>query len=335
MSAARPLRAEPEPLLSVEDLRTCFETEAGTSQVLAGVNLRLGRGEVLGLVGESGSGKTMTALSILGLVPEPGRIVSGEVRFDGQDLRRLDREALRQVRGRGIAMVFQEPQSTLNPVRTCGDQIGELLREHLRMGRAASRAQTLELLRSVHLPDPERVARQYPHELSGGMCRRVAVALALSCQPQLLIADEATSGLDRTIQAQILALLAELQAAHDLAVLHITHDLAVVAETAARVAVMYAGRIVETGPTSKVFAAPAHPYTRALLRARPGLLLAPRRLEPIPGVAPDPRNLPSHCPFQARCPFRVERCLQQDPEPRWLGPEHWSRCFVDLPGAVG
>ena len=335
MSAARPLRAAPEPLLVVEDLRTCFDSEAGTARVLTGVNLRVGRGEVLGLVGESGSGKTMTALSILGLVPEPGRIVAGEVRFAGQDLRRLDREALRQVRARGIAIVFQEPQSTLNPVRTCGDQIAELLREHLRLGRAASQAQALELLRSVHLPDPARVARQYPHELSGGMCRRVAVALALSCQPQLLIADEATSGLDRTIQAQILALLAELQAAHDLAVLAITHDLSVVAEMAARVAVMYAGRIVETGPTARVFAAPAHPYTRALLRARPGLLRAPRRLEPIPGVAPDPRNLPPHCPFQARCPFRVERCRHEDPEPRGLGPEHWSRCFVDLPEAAG
>ncbi len=328
-AAATPLRSP--PLLQVEDLRTQFESAQGTARVLDGVTFTLSRADTLGLVGESGSGKTMTALSILGLVPPPGRVVSGTVRFEGQELLALAPDALRKVRGRDIALVFQEPLGTFDPVMPVGAQVAEMLREHRRLPRRVASREAVEMLRRVHLPDPARVARQYAHQLSGGMGQRVAVAMALAGGPKLLIADEAASGLDLTIQAQMRELLAEVQHEQGMAMLWISHDLAAVAQVASRVAVMYAGRIVEIGPTRRVFDAPHHPYTRALLRARPRLERRRQGLEAMAGAAPLPTRLPAYCPFYDRCPARENRCKLEDPPERFVGPLHLVRCLVDPP----
>ena len=316
-------------LLEVEGLRTEFPSAEGIARVLDGVTFTLARADTLGLVGESGSGKTMTALSILGLVPPPGKVTSGAVRFEGTELLKLGPEALRRVRGRRIALIFQEPIGTFDPVMQVGAQVAELLREVGDVETRAADREAVDLLRKVHLPDPSRVARLYPHQLSGGMGQRVAVAMALAGRPKLLIADEAASGLDLTIQAQIRELLSEVQSERRMAMLWISHDLGSVAQVASRVAVMYAGRIVETGPTRRVFGAPHHPYTRALLRARPTLDRRRRSLEALAGAAPLPTRLPAHCPFYDRCPAREERCRQEDPIERSVGPAHKVRCLVD------
>jgi oligopeptide/dipeptide ABC transporter ATP-binding protein len=324
-------RSDPA-LLEVRGLCTVFDTAIGPARAVDGVDFELRAGETLGLVGESGCGKSVTALSILRLVPEPGRIVSGDVLLEGRSLLGLDERALRAVRGGRISMVFQDPISSLNPVLTCGDQVAEAVQVHERCGRRAARARAVEMLRRVHLPDPEGSAHRYPHQLSGGMCQRVMLAMALACRPSVLLADEPTTALDVTIQAQICELLREIQAELDMAILLITHDLGLVAEMAERVAIMYAGRLVETGTSAQLFAGPRHPYTRGLLASLPDL--APRRgpLPAIPGSVPHPARLPSHCRFHDRCAHRIAACATLDPPAREVEPGHAVRCLVDVDG---
>jgi oligopeptide/dipeptide ABC transporter ATP-binding protein len=301
-------------LLEVKNLRTQFPTRAGLVKAVDDVSFYLDRGELLGLVGESGCGKSMTALSIMRLIAPPGRIAGGEVLFDGRDLLKLSDAAMREMRGDDIAMVFQDPMTSLNPVFTVGEQIGEALRLHRKMSRKEARLATIEAMREVAIPDPARRLDDYPHQLSGGMRQRVMIAMALACNPKLLIADEPTTALDVTIQAQILELLNELRKQRELAVLLITHDLGVVAEVADRVAVMYTGRIVEESPVDELFARPKHPYTEGLLRSVPKLtgedVIKKERLETIEGVVPSPTDLPPGCHFAPRCPHRMPRCTE-------------------------
>jgi peptide/nickel transport system ATP-binding protein len=302
-------------LLEVKNLRTYFDTDDGIVRAVDDISFQLKRGETLGIVGESGSGKSVTNLSIIRLVPNPpGKIVSGEVLFNGSDLLLLSNEAIRKIRGRRIAMIFQDPMTSLNPVITVGEQIAEALRLHRKMSRKEARQATIEAMREVAIPDPARRLDDYPHQLSGGMRQRVMIAMALACNPKLLIADEPTTALDVTIQAQILELLNELRKQRDLAVLLITHDLGVVAEVADRVAVMYTGRIVEESPVDELFARPKHPYTEGLLRSVPKLttedVMRKERLETIEGVVPSPTDLPPGCHFAPRCVHRMPRCTE-------------------------
>jgi oligopeptide/dipeptide ABC transporter ATP-binding protein len=316
------------PLLAVEGLCVEFATEAGILRAVDGIDLRVERGETLALVGESGCGKTMTALAIMGLVPEPaGRIAAGHIGFDGVDLQSLTAAERRAYRGSRIGMIFQEPMTSLNPAFTIGDQIGEGLVRHRGLSRRAARAEAIEMLRRVHVPAPHERADDYPHRLSGGMRQRAMIAMALACQPALLIADEPTTALDVTIQAQILELLRELREATGTAMLLITHDLGVVAETADRVADMYAGRIVEEAPVGRLFAAPQHPYTIGLLGAVPLLAGRRSRLATIEGNVPDPLHLPPGCRFAPRCPFAEPRCHAEDPTLLELGPGHRAACL--------
>jgi oligopeptide/dipeptide ABC transporter ATP-binding protein len=300
------------PLLDVRDLRVVFRGEEGDVPAVRGVSLRIDAGETLALVGESGCGKSVTALALMRLLEANGRIEGGEIRFRGQDLRAVDDEGMRRIRGAQIGMVFQEPMTSLNPVFRIGDQIAEVLELHRGLPRREARRAAVELLRRVRIPDPERRVDQYPHELSGGMKQRVMIAIALACQPSLLIADEPTTALDVTIQAQILELLRALQRESGLAILLITHDLGVVAQFAERVAVMYAGEIVEEAPVREIFGSPLHPYTRALLRALPR---AGRRgrLEAIEGTVPSPRELPAGCAFATRCREALATCISEPP----------------------
>jgi len=309
-------------LLALEDLRVTF----GAARAVDGIDLTLDAGETLGLVGESGCGKTMTALAILGLVPHPG-CVSGAIRFDGRDLTHLEPAALRAVRGGQIGMVFQEPMTALNPVITVGAQIAEAVTLHDRIGRAAAHARAVELLHLVEIPEPAQRADAYPHQLSGGMRQRVMLAIALAGGPRLLIADEPTTALDVTIQAQILDLFATLQRRLGMAVLLVTHDLGIVAERAGRVAIMYAGRLVEDGPVAEVFAAPLHPYTRGLLASIPRAGVAGRRLAAIPGSVPDLRHRPSGCAFRDRCPDAVAACAHIDPALRQYPAARRAACL--------
>ncbi|HKY27690.1 MAG TPA: ABC transporter ATP-binding protein [Pyrinomonadaceae bacterium] len=301
-------------LLEVKNLRTYFQTRAGVVRAVDGVDLYLDRGELLGLVGESGCGKSITALSIMRLISPPGKIVSGEIIFDGKDLLKLSDQEMRQIRGDDVAMIFQDPMTSLNPVYTVGEQIAEALRLHRKLSRSAARAAAVEAMREVAIPDPARRVDDYPHQLSGGMRQRVMIAMALACDPKLLIADEPTTALDVTIQAQILELLNELRKSRDLAVLLITHDLGVIAETADRVAVMYTGKIVEESPVDELFARPKHPYTEGLLRSVPKLSIEDvakkERLETIEGVVPRPTDLPPGCHFEPRCRHRMPRCRE-------------------------
>jgi oligopeptide/dipeptide ABC transporter ATP-binding protein len=322
-----------EPVLEIRGLVTCFRTRRGTFAAVDGVDLELRAGETLGVVGESGCGKTVTALSILRLLPEPpARIAAGEIRFEGRDLLRLSEEEIRRVRGARIAMVFQEPMTSLNPVFTVGSQIDEALRLHTALDRAARRERTLSLLATVGIPEPARRMRDYPHQLSGGMRQRVMIAMALACEPAVLIADEPTTALDVTIQAQILALLDELKARFRMAVLLITHDLGVIAESAQRVAIFYAGRVVETGPVEAIFRAPRHPYTQGLLLAMPAAHAARgARLHVIPGSVPDPAALPTGCRFRGRCPREIARCATDDPKLVPVGPERAAACWNPVP----
>ncbi len=303
-------------LLEVNDLQTQFPTRSGLVRAVDGVSFYLDRGELLGLVGESGCGKSITALSVLRLISPPGKIVNGEILFDGKDLLRLSDAEMRQMRGDDIAMIFQDPMTSLNPVFTVGEQIAEALRLHRKLSRRDARRATIEAMREVAIPDPARRVDDYPHQLSGGMRQRVMIAMALACNPKLLIADEPTTALDVTIQAQILELLDELRKQRELAVLLITHDLGVVAEVADRVAVMYTGRIVEESPVDELFARPKHPYTEGLLRSVPKLtsehVVRKERLETIEGVVPRPTDLPPGCHFAPRCPHRMPRCTSED-----------------------
>ena len=301
-------------LLEVRDLQTQFQTRAGLVRAVDGVSFYVDRGELLGIVGESGCGKSITALSIMRLIAPPGKIVNGEILFEEKNLLALSDEQMRAIRGDDIAMIFQDPMTSLNPVFTVGEQIAEALRLHRKLPRKAARAATIEAMKEVAIPDPARRVDDYPHQLSGGMRQRVMIAMALACDPKLLIADEPTTALDVTIQAQILELLNELRRTRELGVALITHDLGVVAEVADRVAVMYTGRIVEESPVNELFARPKHPYTEGLLRSVPKLTEAEvkkaTRLETIEGTVPSPTALPPGCHFAPRCTHRMPRCEQ-------------------------
>jgi oligopeptide/dipeptide ABC transporter ATP-binding protein len=316
-------------LLQVRDLRTHFHTLDGTAQAVDGVSFDIAEGETLGLVGESGCGKSVSALSILRLVDPPGRIESGQALFRGRDLLALSKRDIRAVRGGQISMIFQEPMTSLNPVFSIGDQIIEAVQLHQKKGRADARAAAIDMLRRVGIPSPEQRVDEYPHQLSGGMKQRVMIAMALVCRPALLIADEPTTALDVTIQADILDLLKDLQAELGMAIILITHNLGIVAGMARRVAVMYAGKIVEMSPTADLFAEPRHPYTISLFKAVPRLDTERKeRLEAISGQVPNPRQWPSGCRFHPRCPMAQERCRREAPPFEEKRPGHWAACWV-------
>lgn len=326
-------------LLEVRDLQTHFPTRAGLVRAVNGVSFYIDRGEMLGVVGESGCGKSITALSIMRLIAPPGKTVGGEIIFDGKNLLKLSDAEMRAIRGDDIAMIFQDPMTSLNPVFTVGEQIAEALRLHRKLSRKAARAAAIDAMREVSIPDPARRIDDYPHQLSGGMRQRVMIAMALACDPMLLIADEPTTALDVTIQAQILELLNELRRSRDLAVLLITHDLGVVAEVADRVAVMYTGRIVEESSVQELFARPKHPYTEGLLRSVPKLttehVAKKDRLETIEGTVPSPTDLPPGCHFAPRCPYRMPRCTEEDIPLYQLENDVNVRCVLfDLASAV-
>ena len=317
------------PLLSVRDLRTTFRTGAGVARAVDGVSFEVGRGETLGLVGESGCGKSVTGLSILRLIQPPGRIEEGSrVELEGRDLLALDEESMRRIRGNRVAMIFQEPMTALNPVFTVGEQIAEVVRVHERAGRKAAWARAVAMLETVGIPAPAERAMEYPHQLSGGMRQRVMIAMALVLGPSLVIADEPTTALDVTIQAQILELLADLQRRLGTSIVMITHDLGVVAETASRVVVMYAGEVVEEAMVETLFAEAHHPYTEGLLRAMPRVGQERERLATIPGTVPPPTAWPSGCRFHERCPYAWERCVAEHPPLYQIGGGHISRCHL-------
>ncbi|MEU5553839.1 ABC transporter ATP-binding protein [Micromonospora sp. NPDC047793] len=318
-------------LLSLHDVVVEFDSRVGPVRALDGVSLDVAEGETLALLGESGSGKSVTAQAILGLLPRPaGRIAAGRITFDGTELTTASARRMRAVRGGEISMVFQDPLSSLNPVHPIGRQIGETLRVHRGLSKAKARAEALDLMRRVGIPDPARRIDDYPHQLSGGMRQRIMIAIAIALRPRLIIADEPTTALDVTVQAQILQLLSELQRDYRMALILISHDLGVVAAHASRIAVMYAGRIVETGPLRQVYENPAHPYTRSLLQSVPTLTAPTARLTPIPGTPPSPEALPPGCPFHPRCAWRVDLCTQQRPTlevlPTVYGPGRAAAC---------
>jgi peptide/nickel transport system ATP-binding protein len=322
-----PLLAEgAPPLLSIRELRVEFATDAGLLPAVRGVDLKIAAGETVALVGESGSGKSVTAMSVMRL--SEGRITAGSIQFQGRDLARLPEAEMRSIRGGQIGMIFQDPMTSLNPVFTIGRQLEEVLVLHQRLSARAARTQALELLQRVGISAPARRIAQYPHELSGGMKQRVMLAMAIACRPRLLIADEPTTALDVTIQAQIIDLLRSLQQEFGMAVLLITHDLGVVAHFAERVLVMYAGKIVEQGSVRDVFKRASHPYTQALLGALPDPLKPKKRLAAIPGRVPSPSMLPPGCAFCARCAFAFEPCAEQEPRLFELGPQHSAACFL-------
>jgi len=321
-----------ETLLEVKDLHTSFRTTDGVVQAVTGVDFSVRRGEILGLVGESGCGKSVTSLSILRLISPPGKIDSGQVIFDGQDLLKLPEDAMRNLRGNRISMIFQQPTSALNPVLDIGFQVGEVLETHRNMKRKVARERALELLRMVGIADPERRLKAFPHETSGGMAQRVMIAMALACEPELLIADEPTTALDVTIQAQILDLMRRLQQETGTAIILITHDLGVVAEMADRIAVMYAGEVVEQADTDTLFADPRHPYTKGLIASIPILGEIRDELAVIPGNVPNLIDLPTACRFAPRCVSRVEESVELSTErhPALLeaAPKHDVRCWM-------
>lgn len=321
-----------DPLLKVSDLRTSFTTENGIVQAVDGISFELNPGEILGLVGESGCGKSVASLSILRLIDPPGRITGGEVIFHQQDLMKITEEEMAKIRGSQISMIFQQPQSCLDPVYPIGDQIAEVFQIHRRMGKKEAMLNAINLLRQVGIPDAESKAVRYPHEMSGGQAQRVMIAMALALHPRLLIADEPTTALDVTIQAQILDLLRGLRDQFGTAIILITHDLGVVAETADRVAVMYAGRLVEQAPVERIFAQPAHPYTRGLISSLPVPGQVKKRLEAIPGNVPNLIGLPPGCKFAPRCLERVKAglriCEETEPPLSEVEPGHVSRCWL-------
>ncbi len=316
-------------LLSVKDLKTYFYTDDGIIPAVDGVSFTLDEGETVGIVGESGCGKSMTALSILRLVPQPvGRIVSGEILLRDRDLIDLKASEMREVRGNEISIIFQEPMTSLNPVFTVGDGIAEAIRCHQRVDRKTAWQKSIEALEAVGIPSPKERVHHYPHQLSGGMRQRVMVAMAIACQPSLLIADEPTTALDVTIQAQILDLIRKLQGEMGMAVLLITHDLGVIAEMAHRVLVMYTGQIVESATVTQIFERAAHPYTKGLLNAIPKLTGSPpQRLETIKGSVPHPTQIPAGCRFAPRCSFATDQCQHQMPELEAIDSDQMVRCF--------
>ena len=320
-------------LLDVKNLKTYFYTDEGVVRAVDGVDLYIDQGETLGIVGESGCGKSVTALSIMRLIPQPpGKIVEGQILYNGLDLVTIPANKLRKIRGKEISMVFQEPMTSLNPVFTCGEQIAEALRLHEGLGRRDAMDKTVEMMKLVHIANAERRVKEYPHQLSGGMRQRVMIAMALSCSPNLLIADEPTTALDVTIQAQILELLNELKSKLKMAVMLITHDMGVIAETAQRVVVMYAAKVAEEAPVGDLFKEPLHPYTQGLLRSIPRIDLAATvhpRLETIPGTVPTLRgDIAPGCRFAPRCPFVKSVCTEQDPVLKEVKPGHKVSCWL-------
>jgi oligopeptide transport system ATP-binding protein len=323
----------PQPLLEVHDLKTVFPTRDGVVKAVDGVSFELHAGETLGIVGESGSGKSVTALSIMRLLQRPGKIVGGKVMFTGRDLTKVTEGEMREIRGQEIAMIFQDPMTSLNPVFRTGWQVAEPVRLHKGMDKARAMGLAVSMLGKVGIPSPESRARDYPHQFSGGMRQRAMIAMGLTTQPKVLIADEPTTALDVTIQAQILELLREVNREFGTATILITHNLGVVAGMCERVMVMYAGRIVESGPTADVFAHPKHPYTWSLLRSIPRLDAdAHEPLKPIEGLPPDLMSLPSGCAFHPRCPFKVERCTREIPELNRVGDTQLAACWVTQSG---
>jgi len=317
------------PLLSIRDLRTYFYTEAGVARAVDGVSFDVGAGETVGIVGESGCGKSVTALSILRLIQPPGRIEPGSrIEFEGKDLVTLGDEEIRHIRGNRISMIFQEPMSALNPVFTIGDQVAEVARIHAGLSRRQAWDRAVETLALTGMPAPEDRAKQYPHQLSGGMRQRVLIAMALIMKPALVIADEPTTALDVTIQAQILDLLVHLQKEFGTSILMITHDLGVIAETTSRVIVMYAGEVVEQAPVDELFARPHHPYTEGLMHSMPHIGHDQDRLNVIPGTVPAPTNWPHGCRFRERCPYSWERPEREHPPLYDVGAAHVSRCHL-------
>ena len=318
----------PNTVLTVDTLQTHFHTDSGTARAVDGVSFTLNAGETFGLVGESGCGKSVTSLSIMRLVPYPGRIEGGHIFFANRDLLALSDLEMRDVRGNEIAMIFQEPMTSLNPVYTCGFQVDEAVRRHQGLSQKEARRKTVEMLHLVGLPDLEQRADEYPHQLSGGQRQRVMIAMALSCDPKVLIADEPTTALDVTIQAQILDLLRDLQRQLGMAVLLITHDLGVIAEVADRVAVMYAGKIVEMGPADAIFHHPMHPYTRGLLASVPRLDVARDRLKTIPGHVPEATRFASGCRFADRCESADAICRESIPPLKTMAGDHQIACWM-------
>jgi oligopeptide/dipeptide ABC transporter ATP-binding protein len=317
-----------EKLMEVKGLKIDFTIEGVPRRIIDDISFELYRGEVLGVVGESGSGKSVTAKSILRLIPSPpGNIVGGEILFDGTDILQMDMDCLMNIRGNAISMIFQEPMSSLNPVFTCGDQIKEGVRLHQKMSSKAARQKAIDLLKMVGIQMPEQRVDSYPHELSGGMRQRIMIAMALSCSPQLLIADEPTTALDPTIQAQILDLIRQIRKEISMSVMYITHDLGVVAETCDRVMVMYAGRIVEKADVAELFTKPSHPYTQGLLKAIPRLNAKRERLYVIKGMVPHFAEMPVGCSFHPRCPYAYDRCVEEKPTLRKIEEGHLAACW--------
>jgi oligopeptide transport system ATP-binding protein len=330
--------AERDTLLRVQGLKTVFQTKGKSVAAVCGVDFDLKQGETLGIVGESGSGKSVTMLSVMRLVPSPpGRIVGGTVHFGGRDLLALNKDEMRKIRGKEVAMIFQDPMTSLNPVLSINQQMSEAIRLHLGLDAKAARARAMDLLKLVGIPDAANRLDDYPHQFSGGMRQRVMIAMGLSCNPKLLIADEPTTALDVTIQAQITSLVKRLRDETGMAVIWITHDLGIVAGLADRIIVMYAGHIMETSPAEELYDNPRHPYTLGLLGAIPRLDAGGnRRLAPIPGLPPDLANPPQGCPFVPRCPYRIEKCFTERPAPMPVDaavrpvPQHFSACWVDV-----
>jgi oligopeptide/dipeptide ABC transporter ATP-binding protein len=316
------------PLLEVRSLSTHFFTEDGIVRAVENVSFEIYHGEILSLVGESGCGKTVTGLSILRLIASPpGKVVNGEILLDGRNLLDLEEKEMEKVRGDKISMIFQEPMTSLNPVFTIGNQIMEAILFHQKVNKKEARRKAIEMLDRVNIPSPEKTIDAYPHQLSGGMRQRAMIAMALSCQPRLLIADEPTTALDVTIQAQVLRLLREIQKEMGMAVMLITHDLGVVSEIADRVAVMYAGRVVECGSIESIIQEMRHPYTRGLIHSIPAIEKRQKRLPAIPGQVPDAMNLPVGCKFHPRCHLMIEACKKEEPPLFQVNGEHWSRCI--------
>jgi oligopeptide/dipeptide ABC transporter ATP-binding protein len=321
-----------EPLLQIRNLKTYFFQDDGVVPAVDGIDLEVKRKETLALVGESGCGKSITSFSILKLLPERGKIVEGEILFDGKEIRILPEEEMIRIRGNEISMIFQEPMTSLNPVMTIGDQIAESLILHQGLDKKAARLRTVELLKLVGFPRAEEIVDEYPHQLSGGMRQRAMIAMAVACNPKLLIADEPTTALDVTIQAQILELMREVKEKFDTSILLITHDLGVVAEMADRVVVMYAGRVVEEADVIRLFEQPAHPYTEGLLKSVPSLEEEQKRLYSIRGNVPSPDEWPKGCKFAPRCEKAWEKCRQAEPELLEIAPGHRVRCFLHESG---
>jgi peptide/nickel transport system ATP-binding protein len=318
-----------QPLLEIENLQTHFFTDRGQIPAVDGVSIRVNKGEVVGIVGESGCGKSVTSLSVMRLVPNPpGKIVGGSIRFKGEELVAASEKRMRELRGNEIAMIFQEPMTSLNPVYTIGDQIGEVIRLHTGATKKEARQRSIDMLKKVGIPRAEAIVDEYPHQLSGGMRQRVMIAMAMACNPELLIADEPTTALDVTIQAQILDLMRQLNRESETAIMMITHDLGVVAEMCHRVVVMYAGNVVEEGDVRSILKEPKHPYTIGLLHSLPKLEGARKRLYSIPGNVPIPGSLTVGCRFAPRCEHATDRCRTEMPELRPAGPNRRTRCWL-------